>query len=206
MAGRILGMGDVVTLYEKAQQEFDAEEMAKQQEKLRKGKFTLTDFRDQMRQVKKLGSMGDIMKMIPGMGALAGNPDMGDADEELRRVEGIINSMTPRERDNPDLIDNNRRRRIAKGCGVEASDVNDLLKQFKMMAGVMQQVAGMSKFQQMRAISQMGQSGMFTNPAAQMSAPKLRSKRGPLDMRAEEEKKKRKKKEAQKQRKKNRKK
>jgi signal recognition particle subunit SRP54 len=204
MAGRILGMGDVLTLVEKAQKEFDAEQMALQQEKMLKGKFTLVDFKEQMGQIKKLGPIKQIMKMIPGMGKVA---DMmgGDADPEqdLQQIEGIINSMTPEERENPDVIDMGRRRRIASGSGTDPSDVNKLLKEFSMMSGMMQQMAGMSKLNQMRQIKQMADGGLF-DPGARLQMQKQRSARGPLDRRAEQEKKKRLKKEAKKQRKKNR--
>ena len=204
MAGRILGMGDVLTLVEKAQREFDAEQMAAQQEKLLKGKFTLVDFRSTMGQIKKLGPMRQIMNMIPGLGKVADMLD-GDADPEqdLKQIEGIIDSMTPQERENPDIIDISRRRRIAAGSGAEPADVNKLLKEFSVMGEMMQQMAGMSKLQQFRQIKQMADGGLF-NPGAQVQMQKQRSARGPMDKRAEQEKKKRLRKEAKKQRKKNR--
>jgi signal recognition particle subunit SRP54 len=204
MAGRILGMGDVLTLVEKAQREFDAEQMAAQQEKLLRGKFTLVDFKEQMGQIKKLGPLQQVMKMIPGMGKVADM--MGsdvDPEQDLKQIEGIIDSMTPQERENPDIIDIGRRRRIAAGSGTDPADVSKLLKEFSMMAGVMQQMAGMSKLQQFRQIKQMADGGLF-NPGAQVHAQKQRSARGPMDKRAEQEKKKRMRKEAKKQRKKNR--
>ncbi len=204
MAGRILGMGDVLSLVEKAQREFDAEEMAAQQEKLLKGKFTLVGFKDMMGQVKKLGPMRQIMSMIPGMGKIA---DMlgGDADPEqdLKQIEGIIDSMTPHERENPDVIDISRRRRIAAGSGTDPADINKLIKEFSVMSGMMQQMAGMNKLQQFRQIKQMADGGLL-NPGAQLQATKQRSVRGPIDKRAAEEKKKKQRKEAKKQRKKNR--
>lgn len=204
MAGRILGMGDVLTLVEKAQKEFDAEQMAAQQEKLLKGKFTLVDFKEQMKQIKKLGPLTQVMKMIPGMGKVA---DMmgGDVDPEqdLKQIEGIIDSMTREERENPDIIDIGRRRRIAGGSGTDPADVNKLLKEFSVMSGMMQQMAGMNKLQQFRQIKQMADGGLF-NPGAQVQMQKLRSARGPEDKRAEQEKKKKMRKEAKKQRKKNR--
>src|SRR5579872_3757351 len=152
MAGRILGMGDVLTLVEKAQREFDAEQMAAQQEKMRKGKFTLVDFRETMGQIKKLGPLQQVMKMIPGMGKIAEmmNGDEMDPEQDLKQIEGIIDSMTPQERENPDIIDMGRRRRIAAGSGSEPADVNKLLKEFSAMAGMMQQMAGMSKLQQFK--------------------------------------------------------
>ncbi|MBI3866409.1 MAG: signal recognition particle protein [Planctomycetia bacterium] len=205
MAGRILGMGDVLTLVEKAQREFDAEQMALQQEKMMRGKFTLVDFRNTMGQIKKLGPLQQIMKMIPGMGKIAevmGNSDI-DPEEDLKQIEGIIDSMTPRERENPDLIDISRRRRIAEGSGTDPADINKLLKEFSQMSGMMQSMAGMSKLQQLRQIKQMADVGVF-NPGADLKFQKNRSDRGPLDKRAEQEKKKKMRKEAKKQRKKNR--
>jgi signal recognition particle subunit SRP54 len=204
MAGRILGMGDVVSLVEKAQREFDAEQVAEQQRKMMEGKFNLIDFRDQLRQIKKLGPLQKIMEMIPGLNKIT--EMMGgdvDAEGDMVRIEGIIDSMTPQERLNPDVIDMSRRRRIAQGAGVDHSEVNKLLKEFSAMASMMQQMAGMSKLQQLRQIRGMVDGGMF-NPGAQIQAQKQRSARGPLDKRAEQEKKKRMKKEAKKQRKKNR--
>ncbi len=204
MAGRILGMGDVLTLVEKAQKEFDAEQMALQQEKMLKGKFTLVDFKAAMQQLKKLGPLKQIMNLIPGMGKLA---DMmgGDADPEqdLQQIEGIIDSMTREERANPDIIDIGRRRRIAAGSGTDPADVNKLLKEFSAMSGMMQNMAGMGKVQQMRQLKQMSDSGMF-DPGRQVQTQKQRSARGPLDKQAEQEKKKKMRKEAKKQRKKNR--
>src|SRR6516162_2866779 len=204
MAGRILGMGDVLTLVEKAQREFDAEQMALQQEKLLQGKFTLVDFRNTMGQIKKLGPIRQIMNMIPGLGKVADMLDGElDPEQDLKQIEGIIDSMTPQERENPDIIDISRRRRIAAGSGAEPADVNKLLKEFSVMGEMMQQMAGMSKLQQFRQIKQMADGGLF-NPGAQVQMQKQRSARGPMDKRAEQEKKKRLRKEAKKQRKKNR--
>lgn len=204
MAGRILGMGDVVSLVEKAQREFDAEEMEAQQQKLLKGKFTLVDFRDQLKQIRKMGPLREIMKMIPGMGKAAEMLSSGDVDPEddINRIEGMINSMTPRERENPELIEISRRRRIAQGSGVDPSDVNKLLKDFSHMAGMMKSMAGMGMMQKMKAVSQMGD--MMSNPGAQMQSVKQRSKRGLADPRLAAEKKKKARKESKKQRKKNR--
>ena len=205
MAGRILGMGDVLTLVEKAQKEFDAEQMALQQEKMLQGKFTLVDFKTAMGQLKKLGPLKQIMNMLPGMSKLADMMSSGDADPEqdLQQIEGIIDSMTPQERVNPDIIDIGRRRRIAAGSGSDPADVNKLLKEFSNMSGMMQQMAGMGNVQKMRQLKQMSESGMF-NPGAQVHAPKQRSARGPLDKQAEQEKKKKMRKDAKNQRKKNR--
>ena len=205
MAGRILGMGDVLTLVEKAQKEFDAEQMALQQEKMLQGKFTLVDFRAAMVQMRKLGPLKQILSMMPGMGKLTEMMSSGDVDPEqdLPQIEGIIDSMTPQERENPDIIDIGRRRRIAAGSGADPADVNKLLKEFSQMSGVMQSMAGMGKVQQMRQLKQMTDSGMF-DPGRQVQTQKQRSARGPLDKQAEQEKKKKLKKEAKKQRKKNR--
>jgi signal recognition particle subunit SRP54 len=181
MAGRILGMGDVVSLFEKAHQTFDQEEMQKQEEKLRKGQFTLDDFKKQIGQMKKMGPMREILSMIPGVGqAMQAFGDNGggdlDADGDVRRLEGIINSMTPDERANPDRIDQSRRRRIAAGSGVEPSEVNQLLKQFDAMQGLMTKMAGMGLRERMRAMQQLGHSGLM-NPGAQLKRQKQRSKR-----------------------------
>ncbi|MFN5976541.1 MAG: signal recognition particle protein, partial [Planctomyces sp.] len=140
---RILGMGDILSLYEKAKKEFNEEEMLRQQERMQKGKFTLDDFRNQMRQIKKLGSMRDIMKMIPGMGAMVDQLGDMNPEGELSRIEGIIDSMTMHERQNPEIIDRSRRNRIARGSGVDAADVNKLLKDFSMMAKMMQGMSNM---------------------------------------------------------------
>ena len=205
MAGRILGMGDVLTLVEKAQKEFDAEQMALQQEKMMQGKFTLVDFKVAMGQMKKLGPLKQIMNLIPGMGKVADMMSSSDVDPEqdLQQIEGIIDSMTPQERENPDIIDIGRRRRIAAGSGTEPADVNKLLKEFSAMSGMMQSMAGMGKMQQMRQLKQLSDSGMF-DPGNQLQSKKQRSARGPLDKQAEQEKKKKMRKEAKKQRKKNR--
>lgn len=201
MAQRILGGGDMMTLAEKAQRVFDQDAMEKAQEEMLRGKFTLNSFLDAMKQIKKLGSFKSILQYIPGMSSMLGQlPDMGDADKDIQRIEGIISSMTPYERDNPEKIDISRRRRIARGCGVDASEVNRLLKDFGSMAGMMQGMAGMDKMSQLRQMQAMANSGMF-QPGAEISTGKMRSKPKPMDA----EKKKRLKKEAEKQKKKNRK-
>ena len=161
MASRILGMGDVVALVKKAQEEFDQEQAAKLQEKMAKGRFTLNDFLGQMKQMKKLGSMKDILKLLPGMGSMAGSmEDMGIDDGEMERMEAIIHSMTPKERENPDLIEANRRRRIARGSGTEPEDVSGMIKSFNMAAGMMKQMSGMGIRDRMKFAQQMGQMGM----------------------------------------------
>ena len=200
MAGRILGMGDVVSLFEKAQQEFSEEEVELQQQKMLAGKFTLDDFRNQMKMVRRMGSLGDIMKMIPGMGGLAAaNPDM-DADKDMGRIEAIIGSMTSYERTHADRIDRSRRHRIARGSGTEPADVNRLIKDFQNMAGMMQKMAGMGMMDRMKAMKGMADGGML-NPGAKLTQTKERSKRGPADPKVAEETRKKAKQEAKKQRK-----
>ncbi|MFN9268217.1 MAG: signal recognition particle protein [Planctomycetaceae bacterium] len=201
MASRILGMGDVLTLFEKAQQSFDAEQLAKQQEKLRKGRFTLEDFRDQMTQVKKLGSLQQIMKLIPGMGRVADMMESADIDpeHEFGQIEAIISSMTPQERDTPEIIDISRRRRIAAGSGSDPAVINKLLKEFSVAQKLMQGMAGNNQLDRLRQLQQMASMGAF-DPGAELSLAKQRSGRTVID----KDKKKRQKKDAKKQRKKNR--
>ncbi len=191
MAGRLLGMGDVVSLVERAQREFDADESLAQQQKMLEGKFSLDDFQKQMRQIRKLGPMREIMKMIPGVGSMVDdNPDLENPEEDLRHLEGIINSMTLDERLNPEKIDRSRRNRIASGSGTETADVNNLLKQFQAMSGMMQKMAGMGVGDRMRAVKDLADGGML-NPGARIQREKQRSKRGPLDaLKARERKKK----------------
>lgn len=156
MAGRILGQGDMLSLIEKAQQEFDQEEMRLQEERLAKGEFTLDDFRKQMAQIRRLGPLQKIMGLIPGMGSLT--EMMGDADPEqdLKRLFGMIDSMTPAERRNPTkTIDQSRRRRIAAGAGVEPHEVNDLVKQFDVMSQMMTSLAGKGMRERMKLVNEM---------------------------------------------------
>ena len=177
MAGRILGGGDMATLLEKAQREFDAEEMAEQQQRMVEGRFTLVDFKKAMAQISKLGSMRGVMKMIPGMGQLADmDPDV-DMDKEVGRVGAMIDSMTEEERLHPDRIDRSRRSRIAGGSGVEPHEVNKLLKDFKGMAGLMQNMAGMGMRDRMKAVQEIG-GQLGRNPNASIRERKQRSKRG----------------------------
>jgi signal recognition particle subunit SRP54 len=157
MAGRILGMGDVVTLVERAQQEFDHEQAAKLQEKMAQGKFSLTDFLAQMKQMQKMGPLKDLLKLMPGMGAQV--EAMQLQGDEISRMEAIIHSMTPAERENPDLLEASRRRRVARGAGVEPEDVSGLVKSFTMAANMMKQMAGMGMKDRMAFAKQMGQMG-----------------------------------------------
>ena len=174
MAGRILGMGDIVSLVEKAQETFDVDEQEKLQEKMAKGKFTLTDFLGQMKQMQKMGPLKSIMKMMPGMSANSEALDMLKGNE-LQGMEAIINSMTQDERDNPGIIEASRRRRIARGSGKEPQDVSGLVKSFTQAANMMKQMAGMGMGERMKFAKQMASGGM--DGAGMMGKVKQRSKR-----------------------------
>jgi len=139
LASRILGMGDVLTLIERAEREFDEREAEKLQRKLLKNQFTLEDFLDQLHKVKRMGSIGQILDMLPGMGRLRQqiNIDNEQAQQQLKKVEAIIYSMTPAERRNPKLLNASRKRRVAAGSGTSVEDVNALLKQFREMQRLM---------------------------------------------------------------------
>jgi signal recognition particle subunit SRP54 len=135
MAQRILGMGDITTLVEKAQAQFDEAEARKLEKKIRKNQFDFEDFKQQLQQIKKMGNLKDLMGMIPGVGKAIKDIDI--SDDAFKGVEAIINSMTPYERNNPDVIDQSRRKRLAKGCGKDISEVNAFLKQFDQMKQMM---------------------------------------------------------------------
>jgi signal recognition particle subunit SRP54 len=142
MASRILGMGDVLTLVEKAQEDFDIADAAKLTEKILEAKFDFNDFIKQMRMLKNMGSLGGLMKMIPGMGKIS-NTQLEEGEKKLKQAEAMIQSMTKAERANPDLLAStpNRRRRIAKGCGYKENDVNNLIAEFTRMRSMMQQMS-----------------------------------------------------------------
>ena len=140
MATRILGMGDVLTLIERAQEAYDKDQAVRLQQKLRRNEFTLEDFRDQLRAVKKMGSMGDLLGMIPGMKKLAKGVDVAEAETELKRVEAIINSMTNQERRDHTILNGSRRKRIALGSGTTVADVNRFLKQYQDAKKVMKRL------------------------------------------------------------------
>jgi signal recognition particle subunit SRP54 len=142
MASRILGMGDVLSLIEKAEATLSRKDAEQVAGKVRKGSFTLEDFRDQLRQIKKMGSMTDLLGMIPGAGKLVKNLPAAMPDKELTRVEAIINSMTVQERRNHTIINGSRRKRIAAGSGTSVQDVNRLLKNFAQGRKMMKQLAG----------------------------------------------------------------
>ena len=141
MASRILGMGDVESLIEKAQAAIDEEQAAEMQERLRKNEFNLNDFLEQMEQVQKMGSMSDIMSMIPGMSSKLGNIEIDD--NALDKPKAIIQSMTMEERENPDIINVSRKNRIAKGCGLDIAEVNRFMKQFEQSRKMMKQMNNM---------------------------------------------------------------
>ncbi len=139
MAGRILGMGDVVSLVEKAQETIDADEAARMAEKMKRADLDLNDFLKQIQQMKKMGSLSSVMKMLPGMSGV----EIGDKENDrMKRTEAIIQSMTQKERSNPNLINGSRRMRIAKGSGTSVSEVNQLLKQFGQMRKMMKKLRG----------------------------------------------------------------
>jgi signal recognition particle subunit SRP54 len=140
MASRILGMGDVVTLVEKAQEQFDQEEALKMQKKMAKGSFGFDDFLKQMQAVKKMGGIKDMLKLLPGLGGQI--PDVDLDGQELTQMEAIVYSMTATERRDPDLIDGSRRRRIAAGCGLQPNDISGLVKTFKRSRDMMKALSG----------------------------------------------------------------
>jgi signal recognition particle subunit SRP54 len=133
MAGRILGMGDVLSLIERAERELDREETERLADRMARSQLTLEDLRDQMRQIRKLGSMSQILEMLPKVGPLRGLDAMQVDDKQLKRVEAIIDSMTPLERRRPQLLDGSRKKRIAGGSGTHVQEINQLLKQYQQM-------------------------------------------------------------------------
>ena len=149
MADRILGMGDIVSLVERAQQQYDEEEAKRLEKKIRRNKFDFDDFMGQIQQIKKMGNIKDLAAMIPGVGKQIKDLDIDD--DAFKGIEAIINSMTPKERHNPDIINQSRRRRIAAGSGTKIDDVNRLMKQFDQTRKMMKMVTGMnsSKMAQM---------------------------------------------------------
>jgi signal recognition particle subunit SRP54 len=185
VAGRILGMGDVVSLVEKAQQAVDVEQAAKTQAKMAKGALDLNDFLEQLDSIRKMGPLKQLVKMIPGLGGMMG--DVNISDDDLGRFRGIVHSMTPKERKNPDLIEASRRRRIARGAGVEPQDVSGLVKQFLQMRDLMKQLSGMGMMQRMAMTKHLARSGMLEG-----SIPKVKvGAGGRFDPRQRDKKKKR---------------
>ncbi len=161
MAGRILGQGDLMGIVDKIatiQKDISEEDMKKQQEAMQKGTFTLDMFREQFGMIAKMG-MKDMMSRMPGMSEMI--PEGEDPEEALKRVQGMIDSMTKQEKNDPDMIDTPRRRRIAKGAGVEPQEVNQFLKQFDQVRGLMKQMASMSMWQRLKMVTGLGKAGAF---------------------------------------------
>ena len=158
MASRILGMGDMLSLIEKAEKAFDAEKAAKLEENLKSNKFTLQDFYDQMVQLKSMGSMQDLLAQMPGGGALK---NVQVDEKAMSRTEAIILSMTPKERENPNIIGASRKKRIANGAGVKVEDVNRLLKSFDQMKTMIKKFSGPGAGKKMKRMGRMGGMGGF---------------------------------------------
>lgn len=160
MADRILGMGDVVSLVERAQEQFDEEEAKKLQKKIMKNKFDFNDFYNQIQQIKKMGNLKDLAGMIPGVGKAIKDVDIDD--NAFKSIEAIIQSMTPKERTNPEILNTSRRQRIAKGSGTNIQEVNRLIKQFDQTRKMMKMVTGAGMKNMMGAMKGMkgGMPGM----------------------------------------------
>ncbi len=172
MAQRILGMGDVLSLVEHAQQTLDQDEMAQSEERMRKGEFTLDDFKKMIGQTRKLGPLNKIMSMLPGMGNMAQMMEGVDAEADMQQLVGIIDSMTAAERRNPSkVIDQSRRRRIAAGAGVEPHQVNEIVKQFDGMASLMKEMSSLGIRDRFKKMQELQSGGLF-NPGSKMAKPK----------------------------------
>jgi len=194
MAQRILGQGDILSIVEKvarAQQDISAEDLKKQQEKLAKGDFTLDDFRKQFEMLAKMGSMGDLLKAMPG-GLSQMIPEGEDPEAAVKRLRGMIDSMTKEERRNPDVIDINRRRRIASGSGTEPHEVKQFLGQFEQVRVIMRQMANMSIMDRLKMMTGLGKAGAFA-PGGMLPKQKIGTghRKSPKE-RAKERKKKKK--------------
>ncbi len=177
MASRILGMGDVVSLVEKAQEQVTEEEAEQLQEKMSRGKLTMDDFLKQLKQIRRMGSMKSLLGMLPGVGSQLKDLDLDDA--ELNRTEAIIQSMTQDERADVDLLTSSRRRRIAGGSGAETKDVSQLVKGFDMVSDMTKQMSSMSGLQRMRALGNLGKQDLasFGSSKGPQFKVKQRSKR-----------------------------
>jgi signal recognition particle subunit SRP54 len=158
MASRILGMGDVVSLVEKAAEAVDLDDAQRMEEKMRKGQFSLDDFLEQLRQMKKLGSLESIVGMLPGGAEALKGADLGKQEKEFRQMEAMICGMTPQERHNPHILNARRRQRIAKGSGVSVTELNTMLNRFSQMQQMMKK---MGKFQKMMARMGGGAAGLM---------------------------------------------
>jgi signal recognition particle subunit SRP54 len=157
MAGRILGMGDVVSLVEKAQEQVSEEEAERLQEKLARGEMSMEDFLGQLKALRRMGPLKHLLGLIPGVGSAIKDAQVDD--KQLDRIEAMINSMTKKEREKPDVIDNSRRRRIANGSGTKQDDVAQLVKRFGMLSKITKQMAGMSAASKVRAVKEMSSAG-----------------------------------------------
>jgi signal recognition particle subunit SRP54 len=193
MAQRILGQGDIMGLVDKVarvQQQISQEELQKQQEKLKKGDFNLNDFRKQFEMMAQMGGIKDLVSRMPGMSELI--PEGEDPEVAFRRIQGIIDSMTKKEREDPDIIDISRRRRIAAGSGSEPHEIKQLLHQFDQVRTMMRQMANMSIWQRLKMVTGLGRAGMF-QPGASLPKTKIGTghRKSPKE-RAEDRKKKRK--------------
>jgi len=171
MAGRILGMGDMVEMVRTAQSELDQKQMAETEERLLRGEFTLDDFRSQLAQLSKPGLIQKFMGLMPGMGEMNKMMQDVDAEKDMKRLFGIIDSMTPDERRNPKLIEPSRRQRIAAGSGVQPQEVNDLVKQFDGMASIMKQMAGKGMGDRMKMMRSLQEGGLI-DPGGRLSRQK----------------------------------
>ena len=182
VAGRILGMGDVVSLVERAQEQVNEEEAAAAAEKLAKGQFSLEDFLKQMRMIRRMGPMKQILGMLPGVGSMLGGMDI--EEKQVDRMEAIILSMTRRERERVSLIDRSRQKRIAAGAGVKVEDVSRMVKQFELMQQMTQRMAGMGALGRAKAIKEMsraapggmGMAGLMGRGSTATESPKARFK------------------------------
>jgi signal recognition particle subunit SRP54 len=157
MAGRILGMGDVVSLVEKAQEEVSEEEAQKIADKMAEGKLTMDDFLKQLRSIRRMGPMKQLLGMLPGVGSMLKNVEVDD--NQLDRLEGIVHSMTPAERDDIKLLNKSRVRRVSKGSGTNPAEVNKLTKQFDLIQKMTKQMAGMGAMGKMKAMRELSKSG-----------------------------------------------
>jgi signal recognition particle subunit SRP54 len=159
MADRILGMGDVISLVEKVQEQFDEEEARKLQKKIAKNQFNFNDFYDQIQQIKKMGNMKDLMGMVPGIGKMMKDVDVDE--NAFAPIEAIIKSMTPSERESPKLLNNSRKKRIAVGAGLQVVEVNKLIKQFEETSKMMKMMSNKNNMaQMMKNIPGLGGAGM----------------------------------------------
>ncbi len=180
MAGRILGMGDVVALVEKAQEQVDEAESERLAKKMSEGRLTMDDFLSQLRSLRRMGPLKQLLGMLPGVGQMVKDVDIDE--KQFDHIEGMIRSMTKRERDNPTILDRSRVKRIASGSGTDAAEVGRLTKQFEMMQKMMKQMAGggmAAMASRMQALGQPGGGGMPSSAGALSAAPKSRFKQRP---------------------------